>query len=166
MSTINFAALPRLAGYYLYVSNSSVSKTDGHLCYHHTGSTLPDKLQDVNCNHLGKNVIFYNERDKDNIPTGYSDIAMLELCHVEIYGNYYNLNCKVSNSQEKWETYFSNFYHAKKRIFLTGWVNFEITKYSIYPRWIHLKCITNIHYINYVLSNDTIKTNSLWFDYI
>ena len=81
-----FAAPQRLAGYYLYVSNSSVSKTDGHLCYHHTGPGLPSKLQNVNCNYLGKHVIFYNERDKDNIPTGYSDSALLELCHVEVYG--------------------------------------------------------------------------------
>ena len=98
LCTIIFAALPRLAGYYLYISNSSVSKTDGHLCYHHTGPGLPDKLQDVNCNHKGKNVIFYNERDKDNIPTGYSDIAMLELCQVEVYGNYSSLNRKLSKN--------------------------------------------------------------------
>ena len=82
----------------MYISNSSTTKTDGYLCHHHIGPGLPDKLQNVNCNHIGKNVIFYNKRDKDNIPPGYSDIAILELCHVEIYGNYSNLNCKVSNS--------------------------------------------------------------------
>ena len=84
---IVLTALQRFAGYYLYVSNSSISsKTDGSLCYHHEGSVPTSAYKDVNCNYLGRQVIFYNKRDKDNIPVGYSDIAMTELCHIEVYG--------------------------------------------------------------------------------
>ena len=83
---IVLTALLRLAGYYLYVSNSSISKTDGHLCYHDEGTVPTSAYTDVNCNYLGNRVIFYNKRDKDNIPSGYSDIAIVELCHIEVYG--------------------------------------------------------------------------------
>ena len=81
--------LPRFAGYYLYVSNSSISsKTGGSLCYHHQGTVPTSGYKDVNCNYLGNQVIFYNKRDVNNIPAGYSDFAVLELCHVEVYGCY------------------------------------------------------------------------------
>jgi hypothetical protein len=46
----------RFAGYSLYVSNSSISKTDGYICYHHKGPGLPSLYQDVNCIHLGQHV--------------------------------------------------------------------------------------------------------------
>ena len=83
-----FAALFRFAGYSLYISNSSTTKTDGYLCNQHIGPNLPSKLENVSCNHLGRNVIIYNERDEtgNNIPSGYSLNAMLELCEVEVYG--------------------------------------------------------------------------------
>jgi hypothetical protein len=82
-----FADAYRLAGYSLFVSNSSTSKTDGYLCYHHTGTTLPAVFQNVKCNHLGQYVIFYNEREEDgkNHPR-YSHEAIIELCHVEVNG--------------------------------------------------------------------------------
>ena len=84
---IVLTALPRFAGYYLYVSNSNISsKTDGSLCYHHEGTKPTSADKDVNCNYLGNQVIFYNKRDKDNIPDGFSKIAIVELCHVEVYG--------------------------------------------------------------------------------
>ena len=71
----------------MYVSNSSVSKTDGHLCYHDTGSSSPNVHQNVDCYHLGQYVIFYNERDEaGNNPAGYSSVAIVELCKVFING--------------------------------------------------------------------------------
>ena len=78
----------RLAGYALYISNSSTSKTGGYLCYHDKGPELPTSvLLNVNCNHLGKHVIFYNERDEaGSNPNGYSREAIIELCHVEVNG--------------------------------------------------------------------------------
>ena len=79
----------RFAGYSLYVSNSSISKTDGYLCYHHEGPGLPLTYQDVNCNHLGQYVIIYNERNKTvAYPDAYFSNAVLELCKVRIYGKY------------------------------------------------------------------------------
>jgi len=83
-----FSAGHRLAGYSLYVSNSSISKTDGYLCYHDEGPGLPSVYQDRNCNHLGQYVIIYNERNVTSSynPAGYSPKAVLELCEVEIYG--------------------------------------------------------------------------------
>jgi hypothetical protein len=85
---IVIAALDRFAGYSLYVSNSSISKTDGYLCYHHEGSGLPLAYQNRNCNHLGQYVIIYNERNKTvTYPdTWYNDFAILMLCKVRIYG--------------------------------------------------------------------------------
>jgi hypothetical protein len=77
----------RLAGYSLYVSNSSISKTDGYLCYHDKGPGRPSILQDRNCNHLGHYVIIYNERSKSgSYPNAYYKYAILELCKVRIYG--------------------------------------------------------------------------------
>ena len=75
-----------MVGYSLYISNSSTSKTDGHLCYHHEGPEHPNKLQNKNCNHLGKNVIFYNERKESNNPTGYTNYSILEICYIEVNG--------------------------------------------------------------------------------
>ena len=83
-----FSAVRRLAGYSLYVSNSSISKTDGYLCYHDEGPGLPSVYQDRYCNHLGQYVIIYNERNETSSfnPARYSPKAVLELCEVEIYG--------------------------------------------------------------------------------
>lgn len=81
-----FTALARFAGYYLYVSNSSISKTNGDLCYHHEGTVPTSPYKNVTCNFLGNQVIFYNAREVGNIPGGYSDFAIVELCHVEVYG--------------------------------------------------------------------------------
>jgi hypothetical protein len=80
-------ALDRLAGYSLHVSNSSISKTDDYLCYHHEGAGLPSADEDRNCNHIGQYVIIYNERNKTvPYPDTYNEFAILELCKVRIYG--------------------------------------------------------------------------------
>jgi len=58
-----------------------------YLCYHHTGPYIPSVYQNVNCNHLGQYVIIYNERkETSDYPSRYSDILVLELCYVQIYG--------------------------------------------------------------------------------
>ena len=90
---IFFPALNRLAGYSLYVVNSSVittssKPTNGHLCFHHTGTKLPSMNQTVDCNVLGQYIVIYNERNRtasDNTH-GYSKTSFLELCDVRIYG--------------------------------------------------------------------------------
>ena len=82
----SIAALSRFAGYSLYISNSSITKIDDYLCYHHKGPQLPSELQNVNCDHLGQYVIIYIERNEttDYNPPGYSNESMLELCDVEV----------------------------------------------------------------------------------
>ena len=82
------AALSRFVGYSLYISNSSTTKTDGNLCYHHEGPGLRCKLKNVNCNHLGRYVIIYNEQNEttEYNPPGYSNVSMLEPCEVAVYG--------------------------------------------------------------------------------
>ena len=74
--------------YSLYVSNSSISKADGYLCYHDEGPGLPSVYQHRNCSHLGQYVIIYDERNETSSynPAGYSPKAVLELCEVDIYG--------------------------------------------------------------------------------
>jgi hypothetical protein len=87
---IVFVAPERLAGYSLYVSNSSTTKNYGYLCYHHEGPGIPPVIQNVNCNYLGQYVIFYNERNETATlnPPGYSSFAIIELCYIEINGKY------------------------------------------------------------------------------
>ena len=88
MGLLSISDFNRLAGYSLYISNSSITKTDGYLCYHHTGPGLPSNLDNVTCNHIGQYVIIYNERNETSFynPPGYSNESMLELCEVEVYG--------------------------------------------------------------------------------
>ena len=93
ISFILFLVQKRLAGYSLYVTNSSVTgtspkPTNGHLCFHHTGTTLPSINQTVDCNVLGQYIVIYNERNStvNDKYHGYSEHAWLELCDVQIYG--------------------------------------------------------------------------------
>ena len=74
-------------GYSLYINNSSISRTNGYLCYHHEGPELPSVYQDVTCNHIGQYVIIYNERNETvTYPNQWYPNAILELCKVRIYG--------------------------------------------------------------------------------
>jgi hypothetical protein len=54
------------------------------------GPEIPPVIQNVNCNYLGQYVIFYNERNETARlnPPGYSSLAILELCYIEINGKY------------------------------------------------------------------------------
>jgi hypothetical protein len=87
MGSSYIAALYRFSGYSVYISTSSITKTDGYLCYHHEGLNHPTKRKNVTCNHLGQYVVIYYERNETSYynPPGYSNEAMLELCEVEVY---------------------------------------------------------------------------------
>lgn len=96
LDVFHLIAPGRLAGFSLYITNTSITKssnsppTEG-LCYQHTGSELPNILQNITCDQFGKHVIIYNERKVGvTYPDGYSDIALLEFCDVQIIGKRYD----------------------------------------------------------------------------
>ncbi|XP_061190710.1 multiple epidermal growth factor-like domains protein 10 [Saccostrea echinata] len=78
----------RFAGFSLYVSNST-DRHHGSLCYHDQQNRpgYPTPTMTLQCNTWGRYVIIYNERNPEfTYPTFYSNMAILELCEVEVYG--------------------------------------------------------------------------------
>ncbi|XP_069128446.1 scavenger receptor class F member 1-like [Argopecten irradians] len=76
----------RLAGYKLYVSNTTSSPQNGDLCYEDTSSILAavqlNKIQQ--CPYVGRYVTVYNYRNDPKRYSWYSDNAVLELCEVKV----------------------------------------------------------------------------------
>ncbi|XP_033738980.1 uncharacterized protein LOC117326366 isoform X2 [Pecten maximus] len=78
----------RLAGYQLYVSNTTNTPTDGDLCFVDTSSTK-NAVQLVvthQCPYVGRYVTVYNYRNNPKPYSWYSDWAILELCEVQVFG--------------------------------------------------------------------------------
>lgn len=89
----------RMAGYFLYVSNTN-SIDDAHLCFHHddTLSGIPTINEKINCSVRGRYVIYYNERrDGVHYPYYYSKYAYNEICELEVFGctGYFWNNCST-----------------------------------------------------------------------
>ncbi|XP_033738929.1 multiple epidermal growth factor-like domains protein 10 isoform X2 [Pecten maximus] len=78
----------RLAGYQLYVSNTTTLPTDGVLCYEDTSSTNSSVQLVVThqCPYVGRYVTVYNYRNNPKRYNWYSDDALLELCEVQVFG--------------------------------------------------------------------------------
>ncbi|XP_033739255.1 uncharacterized protein LOC117326606 [Pecten maximus] len=78
----------RLAGYQLYVSNTTTSPRDGVLCYEDTSSTRRAVQLVVThmCPYIGQYVTVYNYRNNTPRYSWYSDEAFLELCEVQVFG--------------------------------------------------------------------------------
>ncbi|XP_033729653.1 multiple epidermal growth factor-like domains protein 10 [Pecten maximus] len=77
-----------LAGYQLYVSNTTNTLKDGDLCYEDTSSTR-DAVQLVvthQCPYVGRYVTVYNYRNNQKRYSWYSDDAILMLCEVQVFG--------------------------------------------------------------------------------
>lgn len=88
----------RMAGYFLYVSNTN-STDDAHLCFHHndTLSGKPTINEKINCLVRGRYVIYYNERrDGVHYPYYYSKYAYNEICELEVFGESKFLNGFIS----------------------------------------------------------------------
>ncbi|XP_033729642.1 uncharacterized protein LOC117318796 [Pecten maximus] len=78
----------RLAGYQLYVSNSTSTPTGGVLCYEDTSSTR-NAVQLVvthQCPYVGRYVTVYNHRNNPKRHDWYSEYAILMLCEVQVFG--------------------------------------------------------------------------------
>ncbi|XP_033739264.1 fucolectin-3-like [Pecten maximus] len=95
MSTINTIRIlyrndfqQRLAGFQLYVSNTTDSPTDGVLCYQDTSSSRSAVQLDQThqCPYVGRYVTVYNYRNNPKRYSWYSDYAVLELCEVQVFG--------------------------------------------------------------------------------
>lgn len=75
-------------GFTIVVSNTTDHK-DGVVCYHdrvYNRATVP-AVDDVFCSAIGRYVIYNNERFSElTYPQGYSKVAFVDLCEVEVYG--------------------------------------------------------------------------------
>ncbi|XP_033745467.1 receptor-type tyrosine-protein phosphatase epsilon-like isoform X2 [Pecten maximus] len=91
----------RLAGYELYVSNTTNTPTDGVPCFQDTSSTKSAVQLVVThqCPYVGRYVTVYNYRNNPKRYNWYSDYAILELCEVQVYGcqagKYGDGNCNI-----------------------------------------------------------------------
>ena len=81
-----------MAGFFLYVSNTSSFKTQAHLCFHDQGIIPISDEQRIVCSVLGRYVFYHNERPYFNTKPGYSKYAFYELCELEVYGETYCIN--------------------------------------------------------------------------
>ncbi|XP_069128361.1 uncharacterized protein [Argopecten irradians] len=78
----------RLAGYHLYISNTTSTPQDGTLCYVDTSSTI-DEVQLVvthQCPFVGRYVTVYNYRTEPLRQSWYYQYALLELCELQVWG--------------------------------------------------------------------------------
>ncbi|XP_069128406.1 fucolectin-5-like [Argopecten irradians] len=78
--------LDRLAGFEIYLSNTSVFRSEERCYQDNTASLgLMTAIQNVTCTGVGQYVTIYNDR-RVKAESWYSDDAILELCEVFIYG--------------------------------------------------------------------------------
>ncbi|XP_062622133.1 multiple epidermal growth factor-like domains protein 10 [Saccostrea cucullata] len=76
-----------MAGFSLYISDDDINFRNGHLCYNHNDSTLPELYMEINCKVHGRFLTFYNERLPDvKYPDGYSATAIIQLCEITVTG--------------------------------------------------------------------------------
>ncbi|XP_069128364.1 fucolectin-like [Argopecten irradians] len=84
----------RLAGYELYVSNSTSSPQDGTLCFTDTSSTSSSVQLIVThqCPYVGQYVTVYNYRNSNKRQPWYSNDAVLILCEVQVWVSITSMN--------------------------------------------------------------------------
>ena len=78
-----------MAGFSVYVSDDRNNFKGGHLCFHHNADTLPALIGEFECKVHGRYLTFYNERLPNvQYPDLYSSSAVIQLCEVNILGEY------------------------------------------------------------------------------
>lgn len=84
----------RFRNFSLYLSNTTI-REDGLMCFHENGEVNNSNLTlTVGCEGTGQFVIFYNSRESKSPGDGFSEEAYIELCEVQVIGNYLLLSCK------------------------------------------------------------------------
>ncbi|XP_060085464.1 multiple epidermal growth factor-like domains protein 11 [Ylistrum balloti] len=78
----------RLAGYHLYLSNTTDTPTQGALCYEDKSIEKTDVQLVVThqCPYVAQYVTVYNYRNNTTRKGWYSKYAVLELCEVQVFG--------------------------------------------------------------------------------
>ncbi|XP_069125791.1 receptor-type tyrosine-protein phosphatase T-like isoform X3 [Argopecten irradians] len=78
----------KLAGYQLYISNTTSTPQDGVLCYVDRSTSLADVQLTIThqCPYVGQYVTVYNYRSDPKRQSWYDDYAVLELCEVQVWG--------------------------------------------------------------------------------
>lgn len=85
----------RFRNFSLYLSNTTI-REDGFMCFHENGEVNGSNLTlTVRCEGTGQFVIFYNSRESKSPGDGFSEEAYIELCEVQVIGNYLLFSCKV-----------------------------------------------------------------------
>lgn len=72
-------------GFKLCVTNTSTIPPESDVCYKDPDPGLPNITQTINFNHLGKFVIYYDNKGSTE-PSGRIDGPVIELCYVAING--------------------------------------------------------------------------------
>ncbi|VDH96050.1 Hypothetical predicted protein [Mytilus galloprovincialis] len=86
----------RMDGFKLYVTNTSTIPPEGYLCYEDPDPGLPNIIQTIPCNQLGRYVIYYDTKEDST----YGPI--IELCYVAINGcrkGFWGSNCEKMCSE-------------------------------------------------------------------
>lgn len=66
------------------------------MCFHENGEVNGSNLTlTVRCEGTGQFVFFYNSRESKSPGDGFSEEAYIELCEVQVIGNYLLFSCKI-----------------------------------------------------------------------
>lgn len=82
-----FTVAHRMDGFKLCVTNTSTTPPDSDACYEDPGPGLPNIIQTISWNKLGKYVIYYDDKGSQQTKTRY-DSPVIELCYVAINGRF------------------------------------------------------------------------------